>query len=126
MGPKRTDRLASQLMREVAHILREKLTDPRLQWISVTHAEVAKDMMDAKVFIQTLKDGDEQEEALNTLRHATGYIKGELGRRLNWRVVPNLIFKLDKEMAQGTKVLEIMDQLAIERDESDGGTEAGA
>jgi ribosome-binding factor A len=126
MGGKRTDRLASQLMREIADILRKKLSDPRLTWVSVTHAEVSKDMMEAKVFVQTLEEGEKQEEALSVLRHATGYIKGELGRRLNWRTIPNLQFKVDDEFEKNRKVLEIIDKLALERDENDGRTETGS
>lgn len=124
MGGKRTDRLASQLMREVSEIMRKKMTDPRLAWISVIHAEVSKDMMEAKIFVQTLAEGEKQVEALATLKHATGFIKGELGRRLNWRTIPNLQFKLDDELEKREKILRVLDQLAAEREKNNGGTEA--
>lgn len=123
MGGKRTDRLASQLMREVSDILRKKLSDPRLTWVSVTHAEVSKDMLEAKILIQTLAQGQEQVDALNTLKHATGFIKGELGRRLNWRSIPNIRFEIDDKYEKNQKILKVLDQIASERETNHGGTE---
>lgn len=126
MKAKRTDRLASQIVREVSDILRRKLSDPRLEWVTITRADVSPDMRDTKIFIRTLNSGDAQESTFEALRHASGYIKRELGNRLNWRVLPNLSFHTDEHAEQTENVLRILTELNEGGETPDGGAEAGA
>ncbi|MCK5242760.1 30S ribosome-binding factor RbfA [bacterium] len=124
MKAKRTDRLASQIIREISEILQRKLSDPRLQWVTLTRAEVSPNMREAKIFVRTLEIGKKEEQTLEALRHATGFIRRELGHRLAWRVIPEVVFRMDKEAEQTEKVLRIISELSHERSAKDGGTEA--
>jgi ribosome-binding factor A len=128
MKSKRTDRLASQIVREIADILMRKLSDPRLHWVSVARADVSPDMREAKVFIRTLEDGEKRDQVLEALKHAEGFIRWELGKRLEWRVIPVIHFLLDTEMEKTENVLKIIEHLHIDDEgkSSNGGTEAGA
>lgn len=125
MKAKRTDRLASQIVREISDILRRKLSDPRLQWVTITQAEVSPDMREAKIFIRTLESGKKEEQTLEALQHAVGFIRHELGNRLAWRVIPKLHIHMDKQAEQTEKVLCLISELSQERDLEDGGTETG-
>jgi len=126
MKAKRTERLASQIIREISEILRRKLSDPRLQWVTFTRAEVLPDMREAKIFVRTLESGEKQEQTFSALQHAAGFIRRELGHRLEWRVIPELNFQLDKETEQTEKVLRMISELSRGRSSADGGTETGA
>ncbi len=126
MKVKRTDRLASQIVREIADILRRKLSDPRLQWVTLTRADVSPDLRNAKIYILTLDTGEHREQTLTALRNAAGFIRRELGRRLKWRVMPELVFVVDAESERTEKILNKISALKKERSTSDGGTEAGA
>ena len=126
MKVKRTDRLASQILREIADILRRKLSDPRLQWVTLTRANVSPDLHDAKIYMLTLDAGETREQTLTALRHAAGFIRWELGRRLKWRVIPELTFVVDEASEQTEKILSKLTALKQERSTPDGGTEAGA
>jgi ribosome-binding factor A len=123
MKAKRTDRLASQLLREVSEILQRKLSDPRLQWVTLTRAEVSPNMREAKMYIRTLERGEKEEHTMEALRHAAGFIRRELGQRLAWRVIPEVEFAMDKEAEQTENVLRIITELSNERSTEDGGTE---
>jgi ribosome-binding factor A len=120
---KRVDRLASQLVREIADILRREISDPRLGWVTITRAEVSPDMHEARVFVRTLDDGEKLEEVLTALRHAAGYIRKELGQRLEWRILPELHFQADTAAEQTEKVLRLIEEVSRERRSADGGTE---
>lgn len=126
MKVKRTDRLASQIVREIADILRRKLSDPRLQWVTLTRADVSPDLRDAKIYTLTLDTGERREQTLTALRNASGFIRRELGRRLEWRVMPELVFVVDEESEQTERILNKISALRQERSTPDGGTEAGA
>ncbi|MCD4813146.1 30S ribosome-binding factor RbfA [bacterium] len=125
MKAKRTDRLASQVIREISDIIRRKLSDPRLEWVTITRVDVSPDMRDTKIFIRTLDSGEKQESTFEALRHASGFIKRELGNRLKWRVVPNLSFFRDEQAEQTENVLRIITELNQGGKTPDGGTEAG-
>jgi len=128
MKPKRTDRLASQLLREVSDILMRKLSDPRLTWVTLVRADVSPDMRESRIFVRTLETGEKQAKTMEALAHAVGFIRHELGNRLEWRLIPNLHFILDTETDRAEAVLRKIEQLHAESEgrHSDGGTETGA
>jgi ribosome-binding factor A len=126
MRIKRTNRLASQIIREISEILRRRLSDPRLQWVTLMRAEVSQDMREAKIFVRTLEGGEKEAQTIEALKHATGYIRRELGQRLEWRIIPELNFHIDLEYEQTESVLRMMTRLSSERRTPDGGTKTGA
>lgn len=105
MKPKRIDRLASQLVREISDILLRKLSDPRLSWVTITRAAITPDLREAKVYILTLAGGDQRAQTLEGLAHAAGFIRHELGRRVEWRVLPELRFLVDEEAERTEQLL---------------------
>lgn len=120
MGSKRLDRLSSQLVREVSDILRRKISDPRVGWVTVTRATITPDLQAAKIFITTLEGGEKREQALAALKHAEGFVRHELGRRLELRVTPEVRFLLDEEQERAERVYKILDE--IKHEEREGGS----
>ena len=48
----RTDRIASEIMREAERIIREDVSDPRTECMfSITHVDVTRDLRYAKVYV---------------------------------------------------------------------------
>jgi ribosome-binding factor A len=114
MSNKRLDRMSSQLIREVSDIILRKVSDPRLTWVTVTRASVSPDLQVAKIYITTLEGGEKREAALAALKHAEGFVRHELGGRLELRVTPEVRFFLDEEQAQVEKIYKILDDLKQE------------
>ena len=114
MGSKRLDRLSSQLVREVSDILRRKIADPRLGWVTITRATITPDLQHAKIFITTLEGGEKRGQALAALKHAEGYIRHELGRRLELRVTPDVHFVMDEDQEKAERVNKILEDLRHE------------
>ena len=54
---------------------------------------------------------------MDGLQAASGYLRGELGRRLQMRRAPEVVFKLDLGIEKGTTVLHLLGELERERDE---------
>ncbi|MEW6516755.1 MAG: 30S ribosome-binding factor RbfA [candidate division FCPU426 bacterium] len=105
MKPKRIDRLASQLVREISDILLRKLSDPRLSWVTITRAQITPDLREAKVYFLTLDSGEQRSQTQEGLAHAAGFIRHELGRRVEWRVLPELHFIVDEEAERTEQLL---------------------
>lgn len=107
----RTVRISEEMKKEISGIIRSELKDPRLpQMISVVAADVTKDLRYAKVFISVFGSEEEKKNALNGLRSAAGFIRREVGHRMQLRYTPELIFELDESMEHGAYISKLINE----------------
>jgi len=111
---KRSDRVGDAIRAEIANILRRKIRDPRIGFITVTGVSVTVDLREAKVFVSVLEEGAERGKALKGLESASGYIRGELGKRLKLRRVPSISFHLDDSAERAAHLYEILEKVKRE------------
>lgn len=109
---KRAIRVADQIRMEVADILMRKIKDPRVGFVTVTDVDVTNDLRLARIYITTMQTGQAEAEAFTGLTKAGGFIRTELGHRLNLRYTPELVFMNDKAGARGDRVLSLLDNLS--------------
>jgi ribosome-binding factor A len=101
---RRTDRINEQLKQEIAILVRGEVRDPRVGLATITAVETSPELDHAKVFITTLGDDEEKEAALSGLRSAAPFIRGQLGRRLHMRRIPELHFHIDRVLEEATRI----------------------
>lgn len=106
----RTERVAQQIQREMADIIRTELKDPRIGLLTVTDVEVTRDYSHAKIFFTLLNDGEQLAETLKTLQRSSGFLRSELGRRINLFSVPQLHFVHDTSIANGVYLSNLIEQ----------------
>ena len=106
----RRGRINDEIQKEMAAILRE-VKDPRVKdaFVSVTGAEVTADLKYAKIFYSALR-GDEKELSRG-LKSSTPFIRGELARRLNLRITPELTFIRDTSLQHGAHIATLLHQI---------------
>jgi ribosome-binding factor A len=116
---RRVERVAALIRREVSELLVNGIKDERvsLGMVSVTNVDLAGDLQHCKIFVSIYGNPEVQQQALAGLRSAASYVKGELGRRLNMRRTPEVIFQLDRGIEKGTSVLGLLNQLEQQRQE---------
>ena len=116
---RRVERVAALSRREVSELLVTGIKDERvsLGMVSITNVDVAGDLQHCKIFVSVYGSAEVQQQALEGLRSASNYVKGELGRRLNMRRTPEVIFQLDRGIEKGTSVLGLLNQLEEQRQE---------
>ena len=120
MASNRIGRINEEIQKELANLLRS-VKDPRVQdtMISITHVETTPDLRYAKVYVSFLQD-DRAEGALKGLKSAGGYLRRELGRALQLRYTPELVWALDDSITYGATMLKLINSLEVEKDgESD-------
>lgn len=115
----RSDRLASQIQRELASLVRNNLKDPRLSSPGILEVQVSKDLSQAKVYFSVLNP-DDAEQSLRALKHASGYLQREVGKVLKSRITPKLVFIYDDSDIRGRSMSELIDSV-IARDNSNSG-----
>jgi ribosome-binding factor A len=96
---------------EIADILMRRTKDPRIGFVTLTTVDVAPDLKQAWVYVTFLREGAQETEALAALSRASGFIKGELGRRLKLRYVPELTFIKDTSVAEVRRVMGLLEGL---------------
>ena len=109
----RADRVADQIRMEVADILMRKIKDPRIQSVTVTDVKLTSDLRIARVFVTTMGTEEEERNVFAGLEQASGFVRGELGRRLSLRYLPEIVFAKDVSGPRGDHVLKLLDELHL-------------
>ena len=115
MNKRRLDKLAEEIRREISAILTGEVKDPRLSMVSVSRIEVSNDLGSARILVSVLGDEKKQEEAMQALEKARGFIRTELASRIRLRHSPEISFKLDKSIEHGIRISSILDELKSDR-----------
>lgn len=120
---RRTDRINEQLRQEISILVRDEVRDPRVGLATVTAVETSPELDHAKVYVTALGDDAEKEEIVEGLRSAAPFIRGQLGKRLHMRRIPELHFVLDRVLDEATRIESLLREVLP----SDGsGTDAAA
>ena len=113
---KRSDRLAHLLHREIGNIIQLEVSDPRLQFVTVTRVRLSDDLKEATVYISIM--GEDKQKALESLRHAGSFIRACVGRRCYLKYVPRLYFRLDETLEKAARIDRILDSIHTGQDPS--------
>jgi ribosome-binding factor A len=117
---KRTDRLNEQLRQEISLLVRDEVRDPRVGVVTITAVETSPELDHAKIYVTALGDDHEKREALGGLRSAAPFIRGQLGRRLHIRRVPELHFELDRVLEEASRIEALLREVRPSQDSSEG------
>ncbi|HED32716.1 MAG TPA: 30S ribosome-binding factor RbfA [Gammaproteobacteria bacterium] len=99
----RSQRMAEQVRRELAELVRDEIKDPRVNWVSFTAVKVSRDLSNAVIYITVLND-EEREPVVEALNKAAGFLRHQLSARIRSRIVPSLRFVYDVSIERGTSM----------------------
>jgi ribosome-binding factor A len=115
MSENRVRRVAEQIKKDIGQIIASQIKDPRVAGItSVTEVQLTRDLRYASVYVSIFGTDLEKEETLQTLIRAAGYIRGEIGRRIRLRYVPEINFFLDNSIEYGVHIDNVIKSLKKE------------
>lgn len=115
----RAQRVADQIQRELAELLREEVKDPRVGQVTITAVEVSADLSHAKVFFTQLTGREHAVEAVAALQRTAGYLRSALSHRLKLYSVPQLHFSYDESIEAGMQLSQLIDDaVAADRKQS--------
>jgi ribosome-binding factor A len=110
---RRTERVGEEVRAEIARVLREEATDPRLQLVTLTRVDVAPDFSRADVWWSVVerKGAPAREETEHALAKAAGFVRRRLAEVLPLRRMPALHFHYDPSLVLGSETLAILGEL---------------
>ena len=113
----RLARVSENIKETVSLLIERKIKDPRVEFVTVTGVDVSADLRHCKVFFSTMGGKMEHDRALVGLESASGYIRGELGKRLRMKYTPRVRFYFDESVEQGQRIDRIINKLKSEEKE---------
>lgn len=99
------ERLEGIIRKEISLILLNEVKDPTLKWVTITDVQLTKDYSTAKIFV-AFPQG--QNNLMENLNKAKGYIRTSLGSKLKVKKIPSLLFEIDESLERGNRIDEIL------------------
>ena len=113
MSTRRMARINDLIRKEISELIIREVRDPRLGCLlSVTEVRTTPDLRHARVFISAMGSEAEKRQVDEGLAAAAGFLRRSLGDRLSLRYIPELTFKRDDSIERGTRLLEIIEDVA--------------
>lgn len=107
----RIDKINGEVMRELAAVIRE-LKDSRIPLMtSVVSVSVTNDLRYAKAYISVMGDENVKRKAMEGLKSAAGYIRREIGKRVDLRYTPEFVFELDRSIEHGSHIDKLLKEI---------------
>ncbi len=107
------DRMAERIQGILSELLLREVADPRLQHITVTEVKLDPELMFANIYINALGDETRQDQVMDGLKRAKGFLRREVAKRVRLRNAPDLIFHWDKTLERGERIHRLMSNLHI-------------
>lgn len=104
----RIDKINEEVRREISSVIRE-LKDSRIPMMtSVVAVNVTNDLRYAKVYVSVMGDEETKNQALKGLKSAAGFVRRELGKRMDIRYTPEPVFELDNSIEHGAYINSLL------------------
>ena len=104
------ERINHMIMEEVSKIIMLEVKDERFKFVTVTDCDTSNDLSYCKVYVTVLEQ-EKKEETLKALNNASGFIRGELAKRIEIRHIPELKFIYDESVSYGEHIDSIIDEI---------------
>lgn len=113
MANYRGGRINEEVRKEVSDIIRNNIKDPRLTaMVSVTSVSVTKDLRYAKIFVSVFSNNEEEKNNyFLALKNSAGFVRKELGHRINLRYTPEVLFELDNSIDKGMHIDSLLQKI---------------
>ncbi len=113
VSQQRSKRIADRIHEELSTLLLMETADPRLSTVHITRVRVDNEIAFANIYVSSLAGSQEADEILEGLKHASGYLRSELARRIQLRHFPRLRFYWDHSPEHADRIDKLLASLDI-------------
>ena len=109
----RIEKVSSLLKREITLIMQNDLENDliRNHFVNISKIDLSGDLQHCKIYITSRAEKLVRKEIVESLNIAKTFIRHNLGKRIEMRRVPEIIFKEDIVIDKGLSVLKLLDEL---------------
>lgn len=114
MTSRRQVQVADAIQHHMSDLIQRELKDPRIGFVTVTRVEVSQDLKYARIYVSVLGTPEEQKKTMAALESGRGFIRREIGQRLDLRSVPEIQFRLDTSAEYSDRINRLLNELKVE------------
>lgn len=118
----RHERVRELLKRTVGDILRRELSTEECGLVSVNDVGVANDLHSATIFVSVLGSEAQQYAASKRLERDRSHFQYRLGQEVVLKYTPRIKFQLNDAIAEGDRVISLLEELEQETQDNDEGS----
>ncbi len=104
----RLTKISERIRQELSEIILMESSDPRLKGVTITGAEVDRELAFAEIYVCALEGSQRSQEVLSGLEHAQGFLRSELAHRMELRVFPRLRFHWDPTFERADEIERLL------------------
>lgn len=114
MGQLRVEKVQEFIKQEISSIILKELKDPRIGFVTVTNVEATGDLRSAKVYVSLMGSDEQKADTLKGLQSSLGYMRAEIGKRIQMRFAPELTLHVDESLDYSARIQELLIKLKQE------------
>jgi len=107
----RLQKIEDRIFQELSTLLLMEVADPRLVGVSITKVRVDRELAYANIYVSSLEGSESADEIIAGLKHAGGYLRSELARRMQLRYTPRLRFYWDPSPEHADRIDQLIASL---------------
>lgn len=111
MSTVKHERLEAQIQKALSEIIMREVKDPNVGFVTITEVKLTRDLSFLKVYIHFLGAENRESAGLKSLDKAKGFIRTELGKKVNMRKLPEISFHIDESMEYGQHIEDLLGSL---------------
>ncbi len=117
----RAQRISDRIHEELAEMLIFDIKDHRLSDAFITDVSVDRELAFADIYVSSLQGSEAAQDILDGFKHASGFLRSELARRIDLRTFPQLRFHWDPTPERAEHVEQLLDDLSMHDSPDSGG-----
>ncbi len=106
----RVQRAQAVIMEEVSLTVFNEIRDPRVKNVTITGVKLSPDLRNAVVYFSVLGKEEEVAQATEGLAHAAGFIRSQIGHKIQMKYTPQLRFEYDDTIKKAAHITELLEQ----------------
>ena len=107
----RLQRIADRIQEDLSEMMVMEVADPRLHGITITEVKVDRELTFADIYVSAVEGSERENEIMEALQHAKGFLRTQLADRIELRIHPQLRFHWDPTPERADKIEKLLNSL---------------
>lgn len=114
LAGKRPAKVGDQILKEIADLLVRRVNDPRVSGVTLTGIHLSNDLRHSRVYYSLIGDREDIRKTQAGLDSAKGFIKREIGRRMDIKYIPDIVFEHDPTLEKGDDLERLFQKIKLD------------
>jgi ribosome-binding factor A len=114
LAGRRAARVGDQILKEIADLLVTRVRDPRVSGVTLTGIHLSNDLRHSRIYYSLIGDREDIRKTQAGLDSAKGFIKREIGHRMELKYIPDILFEHDPTLEKGDDLERLFQKIKVD------------